>query len=315
MNKQFYENVALNVKLDTQLLLLRKNLKGFAIRIESEKDESFWRPLIESILPDKTLVFYTFFSEASNTKGKTDIKKYLEFADKRLMFCIDADYDYLLENTDYIGKPFVFHTYVYAIENIFSYAEGLKRVLEKAINTEGVTFDFDTFFNKYSAIIYDWLSYSLYSEKIKDGLLSREHCGKMAGFDKFTNIENDLLKLKNKLEKESVFFKNQYEKSDDFNSFLKQSNELGFNKNNAYLFLRGHDLFDSVTVKLLKFIGYNLIQIQFEELKKSSRENEIASINKLLKTKHFEQKLKQNQSFYRNLFYKNIESDIHKAFN
>lgn len=315
MNKQFYENIALNVKLDTQLLFLSKNLEGLAVRVENEKDESFWRPIIESIIPNKSLEFYTFFNEASTTKGKTDIKKYIDFADKDLIFCIDADYDYLLQNTDYIGKSFVFHTYVYAIENIYSYAKGLKVTLEKATNTEGVPFDFEDFFKEYSNIIYDLLCFSLYSEKIKDGILSRENCGKIAGFNKLINIENDLIELKIKLEKEAETIKNQYESIDDFNSFLIRLNELGFNKNNAYLFLRGHDLFDKVTIKLLKFLGYNILQIKFDELRQLDNVHEIKNLNKQLKTKHFEQHLLQNQSFQSNSFYKNIVSDIQKAFN
>ena len=304
--------------------LLIRLRKDTAVRVESDADVDFWKFILTTTLPH---IQFEFFPQSmQNGSGKKEVLLLKNYTDRELVLCIDADYDYLLQKTEFISKPFVFHTYVYAIENIFSYAEGLKETLEKALNmersdipnafgTEGVTFDFKTFFKKYSAIIYDWLSYSLYSEKIKDGLLSRENCGKMAGFDKFYNIENDLIELKIKLEKESVIFKNQYENSDDFYSFLKQLNDLGFNKNNAYLFLRGHDLFDSVTVKLLKFIGYNLLQIKYDELRKSNREKEITSLNKLLKTKHFEQHLKQNQSFQSNLFYQKIELDIHKAFN
>jgi Protein of unknown function (DUF4435) len=315
MNEVFYEIIAENVKTETQVRLKQLGLKGFAVRIENEKDESFWRPIIESVIPNKTLVFYTFFREASTTKGKTDIKKYIDFAGKDLIFCIDADYDYLLQNTDYIGKPFVFHTYVYAIENIYSHAEGLKETLEQAINTEGVTFDFELFFKDYSSIIYDWLSYSLYSEKIKDGILSRETCGKMAGFNKLNNIEKDLIELQIKLEKEAETIKKQYESIDDFNSFRTQLNELGYNKNNAYLFLRGHDLLDRVTIKLLKFLGYNLLQIKFDELRQLGNIHKITALNKYLKTKHFERNLRRNQAFQSNYFYKNIVSDIQKAFN
>jgi Protein of unknown function (DUF4435) len=314
MNKQFYEYVALNVKLDTQLSFLRKNLVGLAVRVENEKDESFWRPILEFALPNKSFKFYDFFSEAGTTKGKTDILKYIDFGDEQLIFCIDADYDYLLENP-VLNIPFVFHSYVYAIENIYSYSEGLKETLEKAINTEGVSFDFELFFKDYSSIIYDWLSYSLFSEKVKDGLLSRENCGKMAGFNKLNNIKNDLIELKIKLEKEAETIKKQYESIDDFNSFRTQLNELGFNKNNAYLFLRGHDLFDKVTIKLLKFFGYNLLQIKFDELRQLGNVHEITTLNKLLKTKHFERNLRQNQAFQSNSFYKNIVSDIQKAFN
>jgi Protein of unknown function (DUF4435) len=315
MNDFFYEIIAENVKTETQVRLKQLGLKGFAVRIENEKDESFWRPIIESVIPNKTLVFYTFFREASTTKGKTDIKKYIEFADKDLIFCIDADYDYLLENTDFIGKPFVFHTYVYAIENIFSYAEGLKNTLEKALNTEGPPFNYEAFFKNYSTIIYDWLCYSLYSEKVKDGLLSRDICGKKAGFIRFNNTENDLAELKIKLEKEGETFTKQYELLADFKSFKIRLNELGLTQNNAYLFLRGHDLFEGVTIKLLKFIGYNLLQNKYAELKQLGRENEIENLNKLLKTKHFERILRQNQAFQSNSYYTHIVSDIQKAYN
>jgi Protein of unknown function (DUF4435) len=315
MNKQFYENIALNVKLDTQLSLLRRNLVGLAVRVENEKDESFWRPILEIALPNKSFEFYDFFSEASTTKGKTDIRKYIDYADKDLIFCIDADYDYLLQNTDFIGKPFVFHTYVYALENIFSYAEGLKNTLEKALNTEGSPFDYEAFFKNYSTIIYDWLCYSLYSEKIKDGLLSRDICGKKAGFIRFNNTENDLAELKIKLEKECEIFTKQYELLANFKSFKIRLNELGLTQNNAYLFLRGHDLFEGVTIKLLKYLGYNLLQNRYAELKQLGRENEIENLNKLLKTKHFERILRQNQAFQSNSYYKNIVSDIQKAYN
>jgi hypothetical protein len=315
MNEVLYEIIAENIKTETQVRLKQLGLKGFAVRIENENDESFWRSLLELVLPARSFVFYAFFSEASMTKGKPDIKKYIDFADKDLIFCIDADYDYLLQNTDYIGKPFVFHTYVYAIENIYSYAEGLKNTLEKAINTEGPPFNCEAFFKNYSTIIYDWLCYSLYSEKIKDGLLSRDICGKKTGFIRFYNTENDLSELKIKLEKEGEIFKKQYELLVDFNSFKIRLNELGLTQNNAYLFLRGHDLFEGVTLKLLKFLGYQILQNKYAELKQLGRENEIENLNKLLKTKHFERNLKQNQAFQSNSFYKNIVSDIQKAFN
>jgi hypothetical protein len=311
-----YEKIINFTKTDAKLKLMQNRLEGFGVRIENLNDKFFWESILSTIFPTKTLIFYELFpNDEITAKGKTDIKKYIDYADKDLIFCIDADYDYLLENTDFIGKSFVFHTYVYAIENIYSYAEGLKETLEKAINTEGVTFDFELFFKNYSAIIYNWLCYSLYSEKIKDGLLSRDNCGKMAGFIKFNNMGNDLTELKIKLEKESIIFEKQYEAKADYNSFKIRLNELGLTQNNAYLFLRGHDLFEGVTIKLLKFLGYNLFQNRYAELKQLGRENEIENLNKLLKTKHFERNLRQNQAFQSNSFYKNIVSDIQKAFN
>jgi Protein of unknown function (DUF4435) len=311
-----YEKIINFTKTDAKLKLMQNGLEGFGVRIENLKDRFFWESVLTTIFPTKTLIFYELFpNDEIVAKGKTDMKKYIDFADKDLIFCIDADYDYLLDNTDFIGKSFVFHTYVYAIENIYSYAEGLEETLKKAVNTEGPNFDFNDFFKKYSTITYNWLCYSLYSEKIKDGLLSRENCGKLAGFVRFNNIENDLAELKIRLEKESAVFEQQYDSLTDFKSFKIRLSELGLTQNNAYLFLRGHDLFEGVTIKLLKFLGYNLLQNRYTELKQLGRENEIENLNKLLKTKHFERNLRQNHSFQSNSFYKNIVSNIQTAFN
>jgi Protein of unknown function (DUF4435) len=292
--------------------LLIRLRKDTAVRVESVADIAFWESTLANVLPHIKFEFFPQSMQEGN--GKNEVLLLKNYANNELLLCIDADYDYLLGNP-VLNNPFVFHTYVYAIENIFSYAEGLKETLEKAINTEGPPFDFEAFFKNYSAIIYNWLCYSLYSEKIKDGLLSRDNCGKMAGFIRFNNTETDLVELKIKLEKESIIFEKQYEAQADFKSFKIRINELGLTQTNAYLFLRGHDLFEGVTIKLLKFLGYNLLQNKYAELKQLCRENEIENLNKLLKTKHFERNLRQNQSFQSNYFYKNIVSDIQKAFN
>jgi Protein of unknown function (DUF4435) len=289
--------------------------KLMVVLVEGKNDEAFWSFVWDMYFKGQYRIHKQVNYPTSESSGKQTLKHFINLTTTDFVVCIDADYDYLLENTDFIGKPFVFHTYVYAIENIFSYAEGLKNTLEKAVNTEGVSFDFELFFKNYSAIIYNWLCYSLYSEKIKDGLLSRDNCGKMAGFLRFNNTETDLVELKIKLEKESIIFEKQYEAQADFKSFKIRINELGLTQTNAYLFLRGHDLFEGVTIKLLKFLGYNLLQNKYAELKQLGRENEIENLNKLLKTKHFERNLRQNQSFQSNYFYKNIVSDIQKAFN
>jgi Protein of unknown function (DUF4435) len=292
--------------------LLIRLRKDTAVRVESIADIEFWESTLTTTLSHIKFEFFPQSMQEGN--GKKEVLLLKNYADKELLLCIDADYDYLLENS-ILNIPFVFHTYVYAIENIFSYAEGLKNTLQKALNTEGPAFNYEAFFKNYSTIIYNWLCYSLYSEKIKDGLLSRDICGKKAGFIRFNNTENDLAELKIKLEKEGEIFKKQYELLADFNSFKTQLNELGLTQNNAYLFLRGHDLFEGVTIKLLKYLGYNLLQNRYAELKQLGRENEIENLNKLLKTKHFERNLRQNQAFQSHSFYKNIVSDIQKAFN
>jgi hypothetical protein len=315
-DKTIYKIIADDIKADTQVKLRKDGLDGFAVRIENEKDVIFWRPLIESILPNKTLEFFHIFEDVERSaKGKTDIKKYLEFADKDLIFCIDADYDYLIDNSEYIGKPFVFHTYVYALENIWSYSVGLKEILESALKTDGITFDFEQFFINYSSIIYDCLVYSLFSTKVKDNNFSNSELGGKVGINFTETIEDSLIKLKSELEIEVSILKGVYDYRRNFIEFKKRLTVLGLDKHNAYLFLRGHDLFDRVTVKLIKSLGYNLLKLEFDKLTKLGRENEIEELNKLLKTKNIQKHIKNNKSFQCSIFYEKIVSDFKTAFN
>jgi hypothetical protein len=182
------ENNVFIVKLQTQQFFRRNGLDGLVVRVEGQTDESFWRPLLETALPNKALLFFPYFDETSTTTGKLDVVKYIGFGDKQLIFCLDSDSDYLLENP-ILQTPFVFHTYVDAIENYWCYAEGLLGVLKKASDTEGVSFDFVSFFENYSKIIYPYLLCSLFSTKENDGQLLREELGKHAGFIKANTYE------------------------------------------------------------------------------------------------------------------------------
>jgi Protein of unknown function (DUF4435) len=248
-------------------------------------------------------------------RGKEDFKKYLPFADKQLIFCRDADYDYLTENP-ILEKPFVFYTYVYNLESCWSYADGLKKMLENIVNTEGVDFDFEIFFRTYSETVYDWLTYSLYSCKIGDGLLPPKKCGAEIGFTNLKNVEIDLESLKRQLDNRSLVFKNKYAHLPDFQNFKNRLTALGLHPQNAYLFLNGHDVFERVTLKLIKFVGYNTAQKAFDLLRTLGKTKEIKVISKRLTLENYKNQLiKQNHSFQNSLFFEKIVSDFKTAFN
>lgn len=314
MNESFYEIVAENIKSEAQLTLKEKGLEGLAVRIENEKDETFWRHLIELVLPHKSLIFYPYFSEVSTTRGKPDMKKYMDFGDEKLIFCIDADYDYLLENP-ILNKPFVFHTYVYSVENCWSYSKGLKNVLENALRTEGVNFDFEDFFITYSAIIYDWLTYSIYSTKMKDGLLSAENGAKVAGFIAIKDISTDLDALRNQLKRYKQDLKINYQSLTDFQNLKKRVTHLGLKQDNAYLFLRGHDLFDRVTVILMQTIGDPIVKAKFESFKSKGDKKSAKAYDLILKQKNYGEHLKDSNRSYKNsTFFERILTDFKNAF-
>jgi Protein of unknown function (DUF4435) len=139
------ENNVFTIKLQTQQFFRRNGLDGLVVRVEGQTDELFWRPLLEIVLPNKAFQFFPYFDEASGTTGKPDVVKYIGFGDKQLIFCIDSDTDYLLENP-ILQTPFVFHTYIDMIENHWCFAKGLSEVFNKTTDSESNTFDFVHFF-------------------------------------------------------------------------------------------------------------------------------------------------------------------------
>ena len=193
------ENNVFTIKLQTQQFFRRNGLDGLVVRVEGQTDEAFWRPLIEAALPNKSLQFFPYFDEANTTTGKHDVVKYIGFGDKQLIFCIDSDADYLLENP-ILQIPFVFHTYADAIENYWCYADGLADVFKRTTDSEGISFDFVQFFETYSQIVYPYLLCALFSTAEKDGQLSHKELCKRAKFDIIKKPQQDLSDFKQKLE-------------------------------------------------------------------------------------------------------------------
>lgn len=288
--------------------------KDTGVRVENPNDIEFWNFAFRKVLPNSDIEFFPQCNgyPSSGTMGKDCVLLLKDYADKELVLCVDSDYDYLLEND--FKNPFIFQTYVYALENYWSYAEGLKNILEKTTDTEGVTFDFVAYFKNYSAVIYDALICSLYSEKINDGQLTRRNYGKEIGFNtiKILPIEEGLEALTSNIKNFIESLNTDYQSQVDFQAFKNRLSELGLTKDNAYLFVPCHDLFDRVTIPLIKIIGKHILK---EKYKLSDDEGEhknaaFARLNSLeadLKT--------HNKAFQTHDLFEKIISDIKAAFN
>lgn len=325
-----YENTALEIKTNTQLSFRRNGVEGIAVRVENESDIKFWQPIINKALPNKSLRFYSIFQNDTKAKGIGDMKKYMDFADNQLIFCRDADYDYFLENP-VLSKPFVFHTYVYAIENAWSCADGLQKVIEQAFGTvtqsvmwrggaiKGVDFDFVLFFKKYSDIIYDGLLCSLFYEKQKredtsknkNEQLAPAKFGKLATSFKLNDIDNELVILKERL----LDFRKEFDSNPKFKAFEAKLSSLGFNRETAYLFLHSHSLFDNITLKLMKMVGDPIHKSQIENLKTLGDKEGLKILQFSTRHSYSTRLQAHNDAFENTIFYAKILSDFESAFN
>jgi hypothetical protein len=310
MNEQLVENIILNLKEQTQLEFQPYGLEGLAVRIENENDEAFWRAILEKALPNKGLVFLPSFKNIKEAYGKYDYKKYLQYADNQLIFCKDADYDYLLQNPDF-DKPFVFHTYLYSRENYYCIAEGLTDVVKKATNTEGVTYNPLPFLIDFSNMIYPYLLCSLYATQKADGLLSAEELGKASGFINITKPKQEIKEKKDDLKIKYEATLLQYNQTLDFKKLKKQMTGLGVNPQNAYLFLRGHNVLRNIAIPLMKYMGDNASKKHFKSLKTNA---EKAAYQLHIRANPYDIAAQNNPGIPNSEFYNRIINDIKQAF-
>ena len=120
--------------------------------VESYDDVFFWRSVLDEFENDS--IYFEVMLPSRTNLGKG--KKYVlsnqlgNQLGESLIACVDADYDYLMQGSNPVSKeiienPYIFHTYVYAIENYQCYARGLHEVCVMATLNDKEIVDLEAF--------------------------------------------------------------------------------------------------------------------------------------------------------------------------
>jgi Protein of unknown function (DUF4435) len=294
-------------RMKDEVLLLRLEK---VVLVEGKNDKKFWSSVLDTASIGKYQIYTSVNHPTFDTTGKnTLLKYYASYTQRDLILCVDSDYDYLLEKPE-LNRPFIFHTYCYSIENHWCYAEGLAEIVKKGTNTEGVIFDFTKFMKAYSKVVYPYLLVSLFSKKQNDGFLPPEDLGKNAGFNKITKPYSDLAILKENLTLQFSNLQNGYLQNRAFKTFKKRLNVLGLTKENAYQFVRGHNVLGKVTLPLMKYASGSLTNKRYKSLKTNE---EKAAYQQHLKANSFENAVENNPKMANSYFFLKIVQDIHTA--
>jgi hypothetical protein len=100
-----------------------------------------------------------------------------------------------------------------------------------------------------------------------------------------------------------------------FEAFKQRVIDLGLTTQNTYLFIRGHDLLNRVTIKILQYVGDPLYKNRIQEFKKVRDTKGLRDYDLHLKEKNYEMRLKENNnSFNASAFYQKIINNITEAF-
>lgn len=211
---------------------------------------------------------YIAFSKSDNGQkatGSSQCKKYLPYTSKRFFVCIDSDLEYLKEVTSLNPDNFVAQTYTYSWENHYVFASELQNRLNKLLPVNVCDFDFQPFLSDYSDIVYRPLLALLFCIRTNNKAISQQAFNaclhhQCSSNDLKNNGKGILQKIK--LDLDALLNQSGVLNQIDFRSEEERYNKLGLNSQNAYLHVRGHNLYD-----LLKSIGKQICskhQIDFE---------------------------------------------------
>ena len=241
------------------------------ICIENNDDKRFWSFIfskIENLKP--------FFLDLD---GKNNILAFENHFDKEFVACVDSDYDYILKKP-YLDNKYIFHTYVYAVENYYVCSSTLNE-LKSTCNIDDCL-DFEDLLIQMTPIIKNALLYDIY---LKD---TNKDC--IRSVFKFNNISIENLSLVSIIEKIKENISNILGDIDE-SLLVEYKNriieDLHINEAQLHLYVEGHIIFDGI-LDVLKKLQNKSSNYRREKIKESYDGVQIGQKVNELKNKEFD---------------------------
>ena len=247
--------------------------------VESYDDIFFWRTAL-SRFENKERYFEVMLpSRDTLQRGKKSalMTVIAEGVGRNMIACVDADYDYLMQghspmSEKMLNNPFVFHTYVYSIENYQCYAQGLHNVGVMVALNDHAIFDFEDFMQQYSEAIYHLFIWSVLvyrtGEYSRFSISDFNHIVTLGAFN-IADPQPALTQLKRRAFNKVKWL--QQHLPGNKKAYLELKDELtrlGVTPQNTYLYIQGHHLFDAVVLPIMTKVCNRL---------RTERQNEIHS--------------------------------------
>jgi len=243
------------------------------VHVEAFDDAIFWEKTFTYLLPDKkfNFIYHSLTLFGSDATGVRHCLKYKDYLSKRFFICIDSDYRHLLQEADISPANFIFQTYTYSIENHLCYAAKLNTIAAQCTGVADKIFDFEAFLLAYSHAVYEAFIWHLYFLKQGDvDTFSKDEFNMilslngMPGFSINNNGEVIINELTARCNTKVAELKATYPL---VNLATEQAHftALGLTRENTYLYVRGHNLYDMI-VKLGKEVNDTLLAQQRQSL-------------------------------------------------
>lgn len=215
-----------------------------AVHIENKNDEVFWGKVLREAYPTARFRFISASRsiDGNVTTGCTQCLKYVDFLDRHFLIAIDSDYRYLSQESSIDARHFILQTYTYSFENHFCHPDNLRRVEPG--------FDWHTYLAQYSRIIYPLLVWQLYLQGVSPDAFPKSVFHRLLNLPLGAHsLDHNgaavIQQLKDRCHKFLTHLKRTYPEADN-TWYEARCNALGVRRDNCFLFIRGHQLYDMI---------------------------------------------------------------------
>ena len=293
--------------------------------VESYDDIYFWRTVLSEFENDKRYFEVMLPSKVNLTRGKKSVlMNFLEGTPlgKDMIACVDADYDYLMQGSTaqsrrVLESPYVFHTYVYAIENYQCYAPSLHNVCVSVTLNDHRIFDFREYFREFSEAIFPLFVWSIMVYRNgnypKFTITDLNRIADPGGFNVQNpepSIANVRRKVRTKINELQRLFPHA---KDEYLSTKEDIKALGVTPQTTYLYIQGHHLFDTVVSPILSKVCNLLRQERQNEIyhasaHKTQKRNEMSCYENSLQD--IKAMLKKNNGYMVSDQFRRLQDDV-----
>ena len=319
-------------------LTSKKARRRIVAYVESYDDIYFWRTVLSEFENDKRYFEVMLPSKINLTRGKKSVlMNFLEeggrsmedgdILGRDMIACVDADYDYLMQGRTHqsqriLNSPYVFHTYVYAIENFQCYAPSLHNVCVSVTLNDHRIFDFRDYFQQFSEAIFPLFVWSVmvYRNGNYPRFSITDFCriADPGGFS-VQNPAASINNIKRKVRTKINELQRQFPDAKD--EYLRTKADiiaLGVTPQTTYLYIQGHHLFDTVVSPILSKVCNLLRQERQNEIyhataHRTQKRNEMSCYENSLQD--IKTMLKKNTGYMSCEQFQRLQSDIRAYLN
>ena len=295
--------------------------------VESYDDIYFWRTVLSEFENEKRYFEVMLPSKINLTRGKKSVlMNFLEGTPlgRDMIACVDADYDYLVQGRTaqsrrVLESPYVFHTYVYAIENYQCYAPSLHNVCVSVTLNDHRIFDFREYFRQFSEALFPLFVWSIMLYRNgnypKFSISDFNRIADPGGFS-VHNPEPSIANVKRKVHTKVNELQRLFpDAKEEYLATKEDIKLLGVTPQTTYLYIQGHHLFDTVVSPMLTKVCNLLRQerqneIYYSVAHKTQKRNEMTCYENSLQD--IKVMLKKNTGYLTSEQFRRLQDDVRK---